>query len=98
MRLDIEKRAAPSRLFTVLSPFIALVLTLIAGGIMFAALGKNPFYALYAFFIQPLNSVWALNQLAVKSTPLILIAVGLSVIGRRLSFFNRFRRKGAKAA
>jgi len=82
MRLDIEKRAAPSRLFTVLSPFIALVLTLIAGGIMFAALGKNPFYALYAFFIQPLNSVWALNQLAVKSTPLILIAVGLSVCFR----------------
>ncbi len=82
MRLDIEKRPAPSGLYVALSPFIALALTLVAGGIMFAGLGKNPFHALYAFLIQPLDSVWSLNQLAVKSTPLILIAVGLSVCFR----------------
>ncbi|HLQ86559.1 MAG TPA: ABC transporter permease [Salinisphaeraceae bacterium] len=82
MRIELERRPAHSRLYTFLSPFIALLLTVIAGGIMFAALGKNPLFALYSFFIQPLTSVWALNQLAVKSTPLILMGVGLSVCFR----------------
>src|SRR5699024_10280974 len=77
-----ERRPAHSPLSSFLSPFIALLLPVIAGGIMFAALGKNPLFALYSFFIQPLTSVWALNQLAVKSTPLILMGVGLSVCFR----------------
>ncbi|MGN6550127.1 MAG: ABC transporter permease [Pararhizobium sp.] len=82
MRIEIEKRPQHSPLYSALSPFIALALTIVAGGIMFAALGKNPFAALYAFFIQPLTTLWSLNELAVKSTPLILIAVGLSVCFR----------------
>jgi simple sugar transport system permease protein len=82
MRIEIEKRPAHSPLYAVLSPFIALALTVIAGGIMFAALGKNPFSALYSFFIAPVTTVWSLNALAVKSAPLILIAVGLSVCFR----------------
>ncbi|TPW26787.1 ABC transporter permease [Pararhizobium mangrovi] len=79
MRLEIERRATRSSLYAALSPFIALALTVVAGGIMFAALGKDPFSALYSFFIAPLTSAWSLNQLAIKSAPLILIAVGLSV-------------------
>ena len=41
-----------------LSPFIALGLTLVAGAIMFALLGKNPFEALYYYFIEPLSGLW----------------------------------------
>ena len=46
---------------------------------MFSLLGKNPFDALYYYFIDPLRETWSLHELAIKATPLILIAVGLSV-------------------
>lgn len=82
MRIELERRPAQSALYSVLSPFIALVLTVIAGAIMFAALGKNPADALYSFFIEPLTAVWSLHELVIKATPLILIAVGLSVCYR----------------
>ncbi|HTV71339.1 MAG TPA: ABC transporter permease [Rhizobiaceae bacterium] len=85
MRIEIVKRPQHSALFSALSPFIALGLTLIAGAIMFSLLGKNPLEALYYYFIDPLtgiwdpNNRWQLHELAIKAAPLILIAVGLSV-------------------
>lgn len=82
MRIELQKRARVSTLFSVLSPLLALVLTLIGGAILFWALGKNPGSALYSFFIEPLLEVWSLHELAVKAAPLILIAVGLSICYR----------------
>lgn len=79
MRLELEKRSEHSALMTILSPVLALVLTLIAGGILFAAMGYNPGEALYAFFLEPLTNQWSIEELLVKAGPLILIAVGLSV-------------------
>lgn len=79
MRIELVKRPEQSALFSALSPFIALGLTLIAGAIMFSFLGKNPVDALYYYFIDPLREVWSLHELAVKAAPLILIAVGLSI-------------------
>src|SRR5262245_71312 len=85
MRIELIKRPQRSALFSVLSPFIALGLTLIAGAIMFSILGKNPIEALYYYFIAPLSGlwnpddVWQLHELAIKAAPLILIAVGLSI-------------------
>jgi ABC-type uncharacterized transport system permease subunit len=79
MRIELVKRPEQSKLFSALSPFIALGLTLIAGAIMFSLLGKNPLDALYFYFIDPLREVWSLHELAIKAAPLILIAVGLSV-------------------
>lgn len=82
MRIELERRPNISRLFSILSPFIALGLTLFFGAIMFMLLGKNPASALYSFFIEPLTEVWSLHELAIKAAPLILIAVGLSVCFR----------------
>ncbi len=85
MRLELVKRPQHSVLFSALSPFIALGLTLVAGAIMFSVLGKNPVDALYYYFIDPLTGLWdpgnrwQLHELAIKAAPLILIAVGLSV-------------------
>ena len=79
MRIELAKRPEHSALFSALSPFIALALTLVAGAIMFSLLGKNPADALYYYFIDPLREMWSLHELAVKAAPLILIAVGLSV-------------------
>lgn len=82
MRIELEKRAETSRLFSVFSPLIALGLTLVAGAIIFTLLGKDPLHALYSFFIEPLLEVWSLHELAIKAAPLIMIAVGLSVCFR----------------
>lgn len=82
MRIELERRPDVSRLFSILSPFIALALTIFFGGIMFMMLGKDPIPALYSFFIEPLMEVWSLHELAIKAAPLILIAVGLSVCYR----------------
>ncbi len=82
MRIELEKRAKASALFSILSPFIALALTILFGGVMFALLGKNPVTALYSFFVEPLSEVWSLHELAIKAAPLILIGVGLSVCFR----------------
>ena len=82
MRIELKKRDGVSTLFAILSPFVALGLTLVAGVILFLVLGKDPIAALYSFFIEPLTEVWSLHELAVKAAPLILIAVGLSVCFR----------------
>ena len=79
MRLELQKRPEHSRLMAVLSPVLAIILTLIAGSIMFAALGINPGRALYVLFVEPLTQSWALQELVVKATPLVLIGVGLAV-------------------
>ncbi|MCL6708840.1 ABC transporter permease [Pseudomonas sp. R2.Fl] len=82
MRIELERRPQASGLHSVLSPLLALALTLVFGGIMFWALGKSPVDALYSFFIEPLLEIWSLHELAIKAAPLILIAVGLSVCYR----------------
>jgi ABC-type uncharacterized transport system permease subunit len=85
MRLELVKRPERSLLFQVLSPFLALGLTLVAGAIMFSLLGKNPVEALYYYFVAPLSGlwnprdVWQLHELAIKAAPLIMIGVGLSI-------------------
>jgi simple sugar transport system permease protein len=82
MRLELVKRPQRSALFSALSPFIAFVLTMIAGGVMFALLGINPFTAFNTYFISPISEMWQLHELTIKAAPLILIAVGLSVCYR----------------
>ncbi|ADZ70677.1 ABC transporter permease [Polymorphum gilvum] len=79
MRLELVKRAEHSALMAGLSPVVAVMLTMFAGGILFAAAGHDPLLALYKFFIEPLTDTWSLQELVVKATPLVLIACGLSV-------------------
>lgn len=87
----LEKRPAPSRTWSAASPIVAVFLTLIAGGIMFAILGKNPFEALRTIFWDPLFheqfASFSRPQLLVKAGPLILIAIGLS-FGFRAGIWN----------
>jgi general nucleoside transport system permease protein len=82
MRLVIEKRPEASTVMAIASPFIAFAFTLIAGGIIFALRGNNPFSALYVYFVEPLTAWWSIEQLIVKASPLILIATGLAVAYR----------------
>jgi simple sugar transport system permease protein len=79
MQLVLEKRAERSTFIAVASPLIAIVLTLVTMAILFAILGKNPIAALIVYFIDPLTDSYSLQELVVKATPLVMIAVGLSL-------------------
>ena len=88
--IRLEKRAAPSRIWSYLTPVVAVVATMIAGGILFAALGKDPVVAIRTIFWDPLFGEFAFyyrGQLLVKAGPLILIAVGLA-LGFRAGIWN----------
>ena len=47
--------------------------------VLFAILGKNPIHALGVYFIDPLTDSYSLQEIAVKATPLVMIAIGLSL-------------------
>jgi ABC-type uncharacterized transport system permease subunit len=79
MLIRLEPRAEASRAMVYQSPLIAVVLTLLAGMIMFRILGVDPFQAVYAFFIEPISTLDGVAELLIKATPLILIAIGLSL-------------------
>jgi simple sugar transport system permease protein len=82
MRIELVKRPQRSMLFSIVSPFLALGLTIVFGAVLFIGLGKPPLAALYLYFIEPLTELWSVHELAVKAGPLILIAVGLSICYR----------------
>lgn len=65
-----------------MAPVVALLLTLLSGLVLFKLLGVSVAEAFYAFFIEPVTSVYGLAELAVKAAPLIMIGVALSVCFR----------------
>ena len=87
MLIKLVRRPEASRTMALLSPLIALALTLLAGIALFMFMGANPGEALYAFFIEPLTSLYGWGELGVKATPLVLIAMALS-IGFRAGVWN----------
>lgn len=88
--LRLEKRPSPSRTWAYLAPVLAVIATMIGGGVMFALLGKDPFEAIRIIFYDPLFSEFAWYyrpQLLIKGAPLVLIAIGLSM-GFRAGIWN----------
>lgn len=86
-RLRLEPRGGSSRLMLWTTPIAAVVLMLIAGGVLFEFMGFDPVAGLYAYFIDPVTTARGVGELIVKATPLIMIAVGLA-IGFRANVWN----------
>jgi simple sugar transport system permease protein len=80
--IRLEARPEPSRWWSVGSPVLALALTVVIGVVLFAALGKDPVRGLQVFFWEPIKSSYAIGELMVKVTPLLIIALGLAVCFR----------------
>src|SRR2546421_3764288 len=79
MHLALERRTERSIMMALASPLLAVALTLATGAALFALLGKPPIAALKIYFLEPLTDPWAVQEIAVKATPLVLIGVGLSL-------------------
>jgi len=80
--IELKPRAEASVFWTYASPVLALLLTVCIGLGIFVALGKDPIQGLLVFFWEPIKSTYALSELLVKATPLLLIALGLAVCFR----------------
>jgi len=93
----LQPRPQPSRALSLLSPVIAIALTLVAGGILMALMGKPPVEALWIYFFQPFQEFWLWltlppdeaamwlytpSEVVVKAIPLALIGAGLAVCFR----------------
>ncbi len=87
MRLRLEARPEPSRLAKWLSPLVATLAVLVIGFCLFAAMGKDPWQALYTFFIEPVDTLYDVGELLLKASPIMLCAVGLAV-GYRANVWN----------
>ncbi len=88
--IRLEKRREPSRAWSVVTPVLAVLLTMVAGGALFSTLGTDPFQAIKTIFWDPILGEFAFyyrGQLLVKAAPLILIAIGLS-LGFRAGIWN----------
>ncbi len=86
----LEKRPQPSKMWTLLTPPLAVLATMIFGGLLFGLLGNPPVEAIRTIFWDPLFGEFAFYyrpQLLVKGGPLILIAIGLS-LGFRAGIWN----------
>ena len=82
MQLRLEKRQEPSKLLQVVTPIGAVLLTMVAGGLIFTLLGYDGVGAVREIFLAPLLNSYKWQDLAVKAAPLIIIAVGLSIAYR----------------
>ncbi len=80
--LRLEARAQASDFWRYASPVLALLITVLIGAALFMALGKDPLRGLAVFFWEPIRTPYALGELMVKATPLLLIALGLSLCYR----------------
>jgi len=87
MWLKLERRPQPSKAMRYGSPLITLLLTAVIGTALFIFLGRNPLEAFHALFITPLSSLFGIGELLIKASPLMLIAIGLT-IGFRANVWN----------
>ena len=76
---EVSPRKEPSRAMIWLTPVLAVILTVLAGLALFAALGKDPVETIRVIFVQPFLDPFSRTELLVKGAPLILIAIGLSM-------------------
>ncbi len=81
-QLRLEVRSEPSEFWRLVSPLLALSITVLVGIVLFMVMGKDPARALLVFFWEPIKSTYALGELMVKATPLLLISLGLGLCFR----------------
>ncbi len=88
--IRLEKRPQPSHAMSLATPVMAVVATMIFGGLLFAVLGKDPVQSIVTIFWEPLFGEFASYyrpQLLVKGAPLVLIAIGLA-LGFKAGIWN----------
>lgn len=79
MPFRLEPRAEPSRAARLATPFAAILLAMALGVLLFDALGYDGAEAVKQMFVAPLAQSYKWEDVAAKTAPLVLIALGLSL-------------------
>ena len=61
-----------------MAPVAALIISILLGGVAVALMGISPVEAFRVYFVDPLTNTTDLQEIVVKASPLVLIAVGLA--------------------
>ncbi|RTE65063.1 ABC transporter permease [Amphritea opalescens] len=77
--IKLEPRGERSSTMAYLSPVLAAVLTMLTGLVVFTLLGVDPVEALITILYVPISDTHGLAELCVKTAPILLCAIGLSV-------------------
>ena len=80
----IERQPTASRLVTILLPVVSLFFALLLGAIVLLAAGHNPWAVYSAMFNGAFGSTNGLAETLVKTIPLLLAALGVSIAFRML--------------
>jgi ABC-type uncharacterized transport system permease subunit len=75
----LEKRSTPPLWFQLLTPVIAIVISLGISSIFLLILRQNPIIAFYYMFTGAVGSKFAFLEMLVKATPLILTGVAVAI-------------------
>jgi ABC-type uncharacterized transport system permease subunit len=78
MLFRLEPRGLRSDFWSYGSPVLAVVLTIVTMGLIFAIMGAPPITGIETFLISPLTSPGGIGSLLVRAAPLIMIGVGLA--------------------
>lgn len=79
IRVTLVPRTTSPRLALVTVSLATIALSIVTAAVLFSAYGAAPLGALYSLFIEPLSSPYNLGEVAIKASPLILIAQGLAL-------------------
>lgn len=88
--ITLIPRQSASTGWQIATPVMAVLATMVTGGLLFALLGHDPVAAIRTIFWDPLFgpvASYSRPQLLIKAAPLILIASGLA-IGFRAGIWN----------
>jgi len=80
--IKFEKRKSTSKLFKTSAPFLAVLLALITAGFILLFAGVNPIKAYSGMLQESLGSAFGISETLLKSTPLILTGLGVSLAFR----------------
>ncbi|MGC9124539.1 MAG: ABC transporter permease [Caldisericaceae bacterium] len=74
----LEKRSTPPVWFQILTPFLAIVISLLISSIFLLILKQNPLSAFYYMFTGAVGSKFAFFEMLVKASPLILTGIAVA--------------------
>ena len=77
MRLELSPRQTVWPIFRLLAPFAAIAMAGLLAAFVILILGQSPVAAFDVYILGPLDDSWALQEIALKMVPLVLIATGL---------------------
>lgn len=78
MRLELSPRQNVWPLFRLLSPLLAIAMAGLFAGFVILIMGQSPKAAFEVYVMGPLDDSWAIQEIAIKMVPLVLIATGLA--------------------